>query len=60
MNRQASLQLESLESRETPSATPLFESRFVPPGVIRGLIRNPIRRWCTSLGRRASPFCRQV
>jgi len=41
MNKQASLQLESLESRETPSATPLVESAFFPPGVIRGFDPQP-------------------
>ena len=41
MNKQATLQLESLESRETPSATPLVESRFLPPGVSRGFDPQP-------------------
>ena len=41
MNKHATLQLESLESRETPSATPLVESGFLPPGVIRGFDPQP-------------------
>jgi hypothetical protein len=41
MNKQATLHLESLESRETPSATPLVDSRFLPPGVIRGFDPQP-------------------
>jgi hypothetical protein len=41
MNKQASLRLESLESRETPSATPAVENHFLPPGMIRGFDPQP-------------------
>ena len=43
MNKQESLQLESLESRERP-ADACGQNHFLPPGVIRALIRNLIRR----------------
>jgi hypothetical protein len=41
MIKQATLQLEALESRETPSAKPLVENQFLPPGVIRGFDPQP-------------------
>ena len=41
MSKQVTLNLESLESRETPSATPLVEGRFLPPGLIRGFDPQP-------------------
>jgi hypothetical protein len=41
MNKQTTLQLETLESRETPGGTPLVENYFLPPGVIRGFDPQP-------------------
>jgi len=41
MNKPVTLQLESLESRETPSAAPLLDSQFLPPGVNRGFDPQP-------------------
>lgn len=41
MKMHAVLHLEVLESRETPSATPLVENRFLPPGIARGFDPQP-------------------